>query len=372
MKKLLITIALICLIPLHSVKAQATYTSYWFPAYNNVTMESQLRVANLGSSSTTVTVKIANTIVGTHTLAAGALGKYAYTGQNDGPMRVQSDGQPIVASLRVVALPSNAPPYNIGMYEVMGQPIESTPTAMPTATPTATAPFNPSYPDCNGTGFPYYPMCVGSNNPVYWYTSVTATYNPIDMTLSNITMNVAGVELNQRFYEDTSCKSVFGNQKLFSIYNSLLSDTPMSFDTNNGPQIWLAEVHNNSGVSRQGQAIVPMEPIAGTIIDAQGQYFWNYTGSSKDCSTATILGTTNFNWISKVHTNGLTPYTVNGITYQNVAVITHLERHTLSGSDHDTVFFYGFRKDTGNVFTIYGNIYPGSNVINGQAWQAVN
>ena len=46
--------------------------TYVFPGYNNVTLNDQLRIANVDSVATTVTVTIGGTVRGTYPLAAGA------------------------------------------------------------------------------------------------------------------------------------------------------------------------------------------------------------------------------------------------------------------------------------------------------------
>ena len=75
-------------------------TSYYFPAYNNVNLNDQLRFANLGASATTVTVKIGNSVNETYVLQAGEAKRVRYTGIDDGPVIVSSSGENIIAAIR--------------------------------------------------------------------------------------------------------------------------------------------------------------------------------------------------------------------------------------------------------------------------------
>jgi len=78
-------------------------TSYLFPWYNNVGLESQLRFGNVGSSSTTVTVTIGGVAQPvTYTLGPNESARVMYAGVDAGPVQVKSSGGvPIVASERV-------------------------------------------------------------------------------------------------------------------------------------------------------------------------------------------------------------------------------------------------------------------------------
>ena len=78
---------------------QATNT-YWFPWYNNLQLDSQLRLANISSSPVTVTVTIAGVAQTPISLAVGQSLRVNYF-VNDGPVKVQSVGGNIVATLRV-------------------------------------------------------------------------------------------------------------------------------------------------------------------------------------------------------------------------------------------------------------------------------
>ena len=76
-------------------------TAYHFPWYDNVDFDSQLRIGNVGTSSTIVTVTVAGVIQGTYNLAPNQAQQVSYSGLDNGPVRVQSSGAPIVASLGV-------------------------------------------------------------------------------------------------------------------------------------------------------------------------------------------------------------------------------------------------------------------------------
>ena len=76
-------------------------TSYTFPWYNDVDLNSQLRFGNVGTASTTVTVIIGGVPKGSFPLAANASQRVSYPGVNAGPVVIKSNGQPIIASERV-------------------------------------------------------------------------------------------------------------------------------------------------------------------------------------------------------------------------------------------------------------------------------
>ena len=78
--------------------------AYIFPYYNNVAMNSQLRVSNLGGVDTTINVYLGSdpTPIDTYTLAAGDVTRKIYAGANDGPMRVTSSATNILATIRVL------------------------------------------------------------------------------------------------------------------------------------------------------------------------------------------------------------------------------------------------------------------------------
>ena len=74
--------------------------TYYFPAYNNVTLSDQLRFANLGNAQTTVTVEIGSVVNESYVLQAGESLRVSYPGVDSGPVTVFSDGEPIIAAVR--------------------------------------------------------------------------------------------------------------------------------------------------------------------------------------------------------------------------------------------------------------------------------
>jgi CSLREA domain-containing protein len=96
-------------------------TSYTFPWYNNIELNSQLLFGNVGNATTDVTVTIAGVVQngGTpYTLAPDQGLRVSYP-LNDGPVKVESNGQNIVASLRVAYVDGST----IKFYsEMMGLP----------------------------------------------------------------------------------------------------------------------------------------------------------------------------------------------------------------------------------------------------------
>jgi hypothetical protein len=74
---------------------------YVFPAYNNVTLDEQLRIANVDTTATTVTVTIGGLLRGTYPLAAGEAMRINYAGLDSGPVVVQgTNGVKIISSIR--------------------------------------------------------------------------------------------------------------------------------------------------------------------------------------------------------------------------------------------------------------------------------
>jgi hypothetical protein len=83
-------------------------TTYWLPWYNNVDLDTQLRIGNVSGSTANVNVYIGDTLVTTFALTASGAGqstRMSFAGVNGGPVQIVSD-QPIVAAERVI--------YNIG------------------------------------------------------------------------------------------------------------------------------------------------------------------------------------------------------------------------------------------------------------------
>ena len=65
---------------LMGMPAEQLADKYLFPGYNNVTLNDQLRIANVDTVPTTVTVTIGGTLRGTYPLAAGAAVRINYAG----------------------------------------------------------------------------------------------------------------------------------------------------------------------------------------------------------------------------------------------------------------------------------------------------
>jgi uncharacterized protein YjiK len=90
---------------------------YWYPVYDNSTVNSQLRVSNAGSGSTTVKVYVGGTQIDSYTLGVGAASRKNYP-QNAGPLHVVSDPEPVLTTIRTLYATSGYASY----YEMMGLP----------------------------------------------------------------------------------------------------------------------------------------------------------------------------------------------------------------------------------------------------------
>jgi len=95
-------------------------TTFWFPSYNNVELNSQLRFANVSSSTATVRIYVGGVEMTSRpfTLAPGASTRQSFAGINAGPVKIVSD-VPIVAAERMI--------YKVGgvetsYSEMMGLP----------------------------------------------------------------------------------------------------------------------------------------------------------------------------------------------------------------------------------------------------------
>jgi hypothetical protein len=76
-------------------------SSYYFPAYNNVSLDDQVRFGNVGAAATNVTVTIGGVLRGTYYLLPGTSQRVSYAGLDAGPVVVSSSGGvPIIASIR--------------------------------------------------------------------------------------------------------------------------------------------------------------------------------------------------------------------------------------------------------------------------------
>ncbi len=95
-------------------------TTYWLPWYNNVDLDTQLRIANVSASPATVHVYIGgDEMTGSpFDLAAGESTRKSFIGVNDGPVQIVSD-QTIVAAERLIY---KANGINTSFSEMMGLP----------------------------------------------------------------------------------------------------------------------------------------------------------------------------------------------------------------------------------------------------------
>jgi uncharacterized protein YcfL len=93
-------------------------TTYWLPWYNNVDLDTQLRIANVSGSPATVTVTIGGIPQPSFNLAAGESARRSYPGVNDGPVKIEST-QDIVAAERVIYKVKG---INTSFSEMMAQP----------------------------------------------------------------------------------------------------------------------------------------------------------------------------------------------------------------------------------------------------------
>jgi hypothetical protein len=102
-------------------------TAYYFPWYNNVNMWTQLRFANTSASqSTTVSVYLGTTLLGSYPLGPLQSLRWDYPGVNGGPLKVvSSGGVPIIAAERIIYSDGNGSVQNgshTSYYELMGYP----------------------------------------------------------------------------------------------------------------------------------------------------------------------------------------------------------------------------------------------------------
>jgi hypothetical protein len=98
-------------------------TSYTFPWYNNLDLDSQLRFGNVGTSNTNVKVYVGGVLKGTYKVLPNQSKRISYAGLDDGPVKVTSSGGvPIITSMRVAYFDgSNWTDYS----EMMGLPTGS-------------------------------------------------------------------------------------------------------------------------------------------------------------------------------------------------------------------------------------------------------
>jgi hypothetical protein len=96
---------------------------YWFPFYNNVSLNSQIRIANVGVSDANVDVYVAGTQRGaTYILPPNTTQFISLSGVSAGPVRIVStNGMPIIATERVIHSFNG---ITTSYYEMMGMPLE--------------------------------------------------------------------------------------------------------------------------------------------------------------------------------------------------------------------------------------------------------
>ena len=101
--------------------------TYWLPWYNNVELDTQLRFANVSTSTATVHVLIGGVeMTGSpFTLAAGASTRKSFPGVNGGPVKIESNVN-IVAAERVIYKVNGV---NTSYSEMMGLPNSQLDTA---------------------------------------------------------------------------------------------------------------------------------------------------------------------------------------------------------------------------------------------------
>ena len=94
--------------------------TYWLPWYNNVDLDTQLRIANVSTSPATVRVFIGGQEMqgSPFPLAAGESTRRSFVGVNDGPVKIEST-QNIVAAERVIYRVNG---INTSFTEMMGLP----------------------------------------------------------------------------------------------------------------------------------------------------------------------------------------------------------------------------------------------------------
>ena len=92
-------------------------TTYWLPWYNNVDLDTQLRIANVSGSSATVTVTIGGVAMPSFNLAPGESTRKSFA-VNNGPVKIESD-QNIVVAERLIYKVSGVP---VSFSEMMALP----------------------------------------------------------------------------------------------------------------------------------------------------------------------------------------------------------------------------------------------------------
>jgi hypothetical protein len=93
-------------------------TTYWLPWYNNIHLDTQLRIANVSANPATVMITIGGVAQAPINLAAGASTRVSYPNIDSGPVKIQST-QTIVAAERVIYKVNNV---NTSFSEMMALP----------------------------------------------------------------------------------------------------------------------------------------------------------------------------------------------------------------------------------------------------------
>jgi uncharacterized protein YcfL len=95
-------------------------TIYWFPWYNNIGLDTQLRIGNVSNSTANVTITIGGVPVpgGSFSLGVGQSKRVSFPGIDDGPVKIVST-QNIVAAERVIYKPGGV---FTSFTEMMGLP----------------------------------------------------------------------------------------------------------------------------------------------------------------------------------------------------------------------------------------------------------
>jgi hypothetical protein len=90
---------------------------YWYPVYDSVHLNSQLRVSNMGTGSTTITVYAGGMKIDSYPLPAGAATRKNYP-QHTGPLHIVSSNAPILTTIRLLYNTANFSSF----YEMTGLP----------------------------------------------------------------------------------------------------------------------------------------------------------------------------------------------------------------------------------------------------------
>jgi|GEM_PF-3545445 len=96
--------------------------TYYFPWYNTVNQSMQVSFANVGTSSTTVTVTIAGNVQGSYVLSPNQSRRVKFFGVNEGMVKVHSsNGVPIIVSERAAYSPDDGVTWT-RFAEMLGLP----------------------------------------------------------------------------------------------------------------------------------------------------------------------------------------------------------------------------------------------------------